>query len=175
VPARPLAATQRPGSYPIRVTLDGGRYFDVTSDDAKCIDQSFRWLSLTGGEQGDTWKVQLLETRDERVYPPGQRGSVPVTVQAPTACPTAAPALATDGIKVRPGTRAHTFYASGTPTMAALYVRSNGGNWRDTGEVLDFGSTPVISRTVTNSGDRLALKADAVGMNIEIDAEVEVG
>lgn len=177
VPGRQVGAAVnvRPGSYPIRVTTDGGQRFDVTSDEARLLGEPFNWLQLTGGEAGDVWRVQLLEQRHEAVFPAGQRSAVPVQVQAATACPTIAPTLATEGFKVRPGTRAHTFYAAGVATTARLWVRSAGGTWVDTGEDLDFTANAAQSRIVTNSADRVYLRAAAGGMTIEIDSEVEVG
>lgn len=176
VPSRQVGAlvTSRPGSYPIRVTTDTGQQFDVSSDESRLLAEPFNWLQLTGGESGDGWRVQLFEARHEAVFPAGQRSTVAVQVQAATACPTAAPS-GTDGFKVRPGTRAHTFYAGGTATTARLWVRSAGGTWVDTGEDLDFAANAAQSRVVTNSADRVYLKAAASGMTIEIDSEVEVG
>lgn len=175
-PARPAggSVTQRPGSYPVKVTLDDGREFHVTSDESRFLEEPFRSMQVTGGEAGDGWRVQLFDTTREGAFP-GSRSSVPVQVQAAAACPTAAPAASSDGFKVRPGTRAHTFYAGGTLTTARLWVRSAGGTWVDTGEDLDFATNPVQSRIVTNSADRVYLRAAAANMTMEIDSEVEVG
>lgn len=176
VPARAAGADvgTRPGSYPIRVKLNGGSTsYEVTSDDARVLREPFRWLALEGGESGDGWKVEIFEDYRERVDPPGARGSVPVRVQAPTAIGTAAP-IAMEGIKVRPGTRTHTFYAGGTLAAARLWVRSAGGTWVDTLEDLDFVTSPVQTRVVYNSADRVYLKGSA-GMTLEIDSECEVG
>lgn len=176
VPARPQGSTNRPGSYPIKVQPDGGsKSFDLTSDDSKVFEDPFRSINITGGEAGDTWKVQIFESRRELVLPPGQRGSVAVPVQAAAAVPMAAPALSTDGIKVRPGTRSHTFYAAGVACLARLWVRSARGTWVDTGEDLDFTTNAAQVRLVYASADRVYLQASALGMTLEIDSEVEVG
>lgn len=174
VPARDIDSTARPGSYPIRVTLDSGQKFTITSDESKLLAEPFKWLQLSGGESGDVWKVQFFETPAESIVPPGQRGTVAVSLQGPTACNTAAPTNSA-GFKVRPGTRAHTFYASGVAQLARLWVRSKAGNWYDTGDDLDFTSNLTQVRLVYASADRFQLRSAAATLLVEIDAEVEVG
>lgn len=176
VPARPQSAAvgTRPGSYPIRVKPDGGSTeLHITADDTRRL-ESFKFLVIEGGEAGDVWKVQIIERPGEHIDPPGQRGSVNVQVQPATPCTAGVPTLATQGFKVRPGTKAHTFYASGVPEVANLFVRSAGGTWYPTGEELDFTANNVITRVVYNSTDRVYLQASGA-MLIEIDSEVEVG
>ncbi len=175
VPARGVGSTARPGSYPLRVTLDGGQSFEISADESKLLSAPFLWLNLSGGESGDSWKVQLFETPAESIVPPGARGSVAVPIQGtPTACNTLAPVGAV-GFKVRPGTRAHTFYGSGVAQVARLWVRSATGNWYDTGDDLDFSSNLTHVRLVYATADRFQLVAAAGTLLIEIDAEVEVG
>lgn len=174
VPARGVGSAARPGSYPLRVTLNGGQSFDVTADESKLLADPFLWMNLSGGESGDSWKVQLFETPAESIVPPGQRGSVAVPLQVPTACNTVAPVGAV-GFKVRPGTRAHTFYGSGVAQVARLWVRSASGNWYDTGDDLDFVANLTHVRLVYATADRFQLVSAAATLLVEIDAEVEVG
>lgn len=164
---------QRPGAYPVKVRLDSGPELIITNGDALFFEAAFNVLQVFG-EPGDVWALQVFEHRSEGVIP-AARSSVAVQVQPPTACPTVAPTLATEGWKVRPGTRSHTLYASGTLTTARLWVRSASGAWYDTGEDLDFTTNPVQARLVYATADRVYLRAAAGSMNIEIDSECEVG
>lgn len=164
-----------PGQLPVSVQIDGvGELHHVANADVYFPELPFQLLDLTGCEPS-SWYVVQTYTLAEGMVPAGQPARRAYRVAAAgTAVPTVAPALATDGWPVRPGTQSLTWYAT-AGVSCRLYVRSLAGNWVDTGVDLDFSSEFVQTRLVDAPGDRVALKASAGGMTVELDASAEVG
>mgnify|MGYP001594390393 CR=1 FL=1 len=177
----PFSATERPGSYPVKVVLDGGKVLDVVNGDVHFLDAPFRAFDLANGDANEFWLVTTFETRGEGIIRAPGKQRVTYSVQTSAAVPFAVPVGAV-GIKVRPGTLAHSFYFSGaTPGPARIWIRTAGGEWFDTGEDLDptdgAGAFDVIAltRNVTVAGDRLYLQSGGLGLSVAIDATCEVG
>lgn len=172
------ARTQRPGSYPIQLKLDGqGEAITVLNGDSYYFGEAggFRFLQLVNGEAGDLWLVDVFESRDEGVTPDGKRQRVPYEL-APTgtAVPAADPAAAADGYALRNGQKTITTYFGGTLTTATLWVMKQDGTWFNTGEVVDPTGAPFYdTRDIRVSAKRFAWRAAAANMTmcLEVDAE----
>lgn len=169
--------TQRPGSYPIQVKLDGqGDPITVLNGDSYYFGaEGFRFLQVVNGEAGDLWIVDVYENRGEGVTPDGRRQRVPYELAAAgTAVPAADPASATDGYALRNGQKAITTYWAGVLTQATLWVMRQDGTWFNTGEQVDATAAPYYdTRDVRVSAKRFYWRAAAANMTmcIEVDAE----
>lgn len=181
VPTLPGAAEPQfavgnlPGQLPVRVRPNGdGDYLHVPNTDALFPAERFALLDVDGAEPSSWYCVQTFELR-EGVVPAGTRTRRAIRLQpAGTAVSLAAPALATEGVPVRPGFQSLTWYATGG-VSCRVYVRTLAGNWVDTGVDLDFATEAVQTRFVDQPADRIALKASGGAMTAEVDASVEVG
>lgn len=175
------AAALRPGSFPVTVKFRGGALPPLTiyNSDVKYLAEKHEGFTIEGAESGDAWVVEEYRHRNEGTIPSGAKGRRTVAVQGTaTAVPTGNPS-GTDGYKVRPGTLGHNFYFSGlTSTRTAdVWVRSRTGNWYDTAPdgTIDPSTGVVEYRGVAITADRIYLKASGAGLNVEIDADIEVG
>lgn len=175
------ARAARPGSYPVRVRIDGqGEALNVVNADSYYFAEGgrFRFLQVVDGEAGDVWQFDVFESREEGQTPAGRPARAPFEL-APlgTAVPTAVPAVAGDGFLLRPGQRKITVYFAGALTTATLWVRQLDGTWFDLNESIDpTGANPRFdTRELGVPGDRFYLRAAAGGMTMKIEVDAEVG
>jgi hypothetical protein len=87
----------------------------------------------------------------------------------------AAPASASDGIRVRASFKAWTFYFTQDAARTVdLYVRSAGGVWT-LAETFTLDDGLVYSRLVLNPGGRIGFRASAAAVvTLAVDVAVEV-
>ena len=177
------ARTSRPGSYPIRVRLNGeGEPLLVQNadsyyfSDAKREEPAFKFLQLVDGESGDLWHIDIFETRQEGQTPAGRPSRAPFELlPAGTSAPAANPALSTDGFPLRPGQRRITTYFAGAAGVATLWVRQLNGTWLNTLETIDSTVQAYDTREVAVPGDRAFWRAAAAGLTMTVEVEAEVG
>lgn len=172
--------TQRPGSYPINLRIDGeGEVLTVANADSYYLDpkKRFTFLQLVNGTAGDLWHCDVFESTGEGQSPAGRPSRVPIELAATgTAVPTTAPALAADGFALRTGQRRISTYFAGTLSVATLWVQLQNGTWFDTQDQADPASGPRYdTREVAVPGNRFAWRAAAGAMTMTIEAEAEVG
>lgn len=172
--------TQRPGSYPVHVRIDGqGEPLIVANSDSFYFpkDRPFTFLQLVSAESGELWQVDVFEHRDEGQTPSGARQRVPFEL-APTgtAVPTTAPAAATDGYPLRNGQRSISTYFAGTLSVATLWVMLQDGTWFDTQDTADPSSGPRFdARDIRVSARRFAWRAASASMTMTIEVDAEHG
>lgn len=172
----------RAGSYPITVQVidphgaQVGRPLFIPNADAHHFAERFGGLRLAGCESGDSWLVRVFEHRGEGTQSKGTKTRRAATIAAAgTAVPTASPAASSDGFRIRPGTVGHTFIFGGTLTTAEVWQRSKAGNWKNTGDTIDATTETVAVRLNYAAADRIALKAAAGALTIEVEAIEEIG
>lgn len=170
-----------PGSYPVTVTprRGGSDPIPVTGPHAYWFDTPQKGgFDISGAELGDGWLVFCFEGYNDGVSP-GRPQRVTVPVQAAlTAVPNADPALATDGYKVRPGTRGHNFYFGATAGgLINIWARSKGGLWVNGGTLSQIDPTQegIAYRDVLIHADRVYLRSLNAGTTVAIDADMEIG
>jgi len=181
--AQDYSRSARPGSYPVRVRLDGaGESFLVLNADsyyfAEGREPAFKFLQLVDGDPGDLWQIDVFETRAEGQTPAGRPSRAPFElVPAGTSAPNVNPTLATDGFPLRPGQRRITTYWAGTLGVATLWVRRLDGTWFNTLETVDSsgGAQLYDTREVAVPGDRAYWRATGAGLTYALEVEAEVG
>lgn len=168
--------TNRPGRLPVMVKLNGEGEPLFTFGEARFFAERFKFVEVTGAEDGDCYILETFEHPRELVQPLARAARQAYRLAAAVAVATAAPALATDGYPLRPGQRKITTYFGGTLSVATLWVRQLDGTWFDTQDQADPTSGPRYdTREVAVPGDRFAWRAAAGSMTQTIEVESEVG
>lgn len=168
--------TNRPGRLPVIVRLDGQGEPLFTFGEARFFGERFKFIEVTGCEDGDCYILETFEHPRELVQPLARPARQGFRLAAAAAVSTSAPSLSTDGYPLRPGQKRITTYFGGTLSVATLWVRQLDGTWFDTQDTADPSSGPRYdTREVAVPGDRFAWRAASANMTQTIEVESEVG